>query len=772
MSKSTFPHLSCVALLVMFGCVNGDKGGAEPDPPTDGLLVLNLRISDFNDGPSAGADDLDVTINSVKVWHRRLVNGELQAPEAILVAAGPAPVSIFHPESDRRVFAGEYWLPPGEVQEIRIDVSNGSIRFADVRYELLFGDDPQHPSSQATLIFPRGDSHPVIELGLVTGFVLSVDAGADGAVTEPSAGEFVLRQHLAGYLSRRPKRFGFDPHQLVVKYREDATPQQIAALEASIGAETFYTHARTGLRFLLIDGANWATTSAKLDLYRSSEIVAFATLDPGLTPESGYGDHDTGIWDDPGYPLDDSAYLADIGVEDAWTGTTWTGGIGSREVIIGFVDDGIDINHPDLVDNLWVNEGELPTVCGHDFTYYFDLDGDGCFTLHDLNHPDSTEARDDAIATLYSCEGIVLSDGDTGEAPPEDDYLYQGSDLLAAFSGDMNGDSDPDDDGNGIDDDLFGANFTGVVADEHDACAAGEATNDVDPDGEGTDGLTKSQHGTLVAGLVGASQGNGANIAGLMGAVRIAEARIDSGCSNQPASESTAETMGALGDVLVAIDYLRDTVGANIIVLEQSSVAEDIADYDAANRKNLTGIFEDDYPDVLFIGGLGYPDTDCDDANYICFPSENDATNYIGVMATGIDPTLSPLSGVMTGRWVELEDCPDVQDAANYGLNTADIAAPGYVYYTVDGGTCNFIAAMPSIRHGHRNNWWGGWEYDDIGYASGSSSAMALVAGVAGLVQSYCPEKVADGTDLADLVLGGADTSPPYQFGSRRRALP
>ncbi|CAM3825237.1 S8 family serine peptidase [Rheinheimera salexigens] len=46
---------------------------------------------------------------------------------------------------------------------------------------------------------------------------------------------------------------------------------------------------------------------------------------------------------------------ADIKALDAWDIST-----GSRDVIIGVIDTGMDYNHPDLIDNRWVNLGDYP----------------------------------------------------------------------------------------------------------------------------------------------------------------------------------------------------------------------------------------------------------------------------------------------------------------------------------------------------------------------------------------------------------------------------
>jgi subtilisin family serine protease len=46
---------------------------------------------------------------------------------------------------------------------------------------------------------------------------------------------------------------------------------------------------------------------------------------------------------------------ADISAIEAWSQTT-----GSREIVVAVIDTGVDYNHPDLMANMWVNEGEIP----------------------------------------------------------------------------------------------------------------------------------------------------------------------------------------------------------------------------------------------------------------------------------------------------------------------------------------------------------------------------------------------------------------------------
>lgn len=95
------------------------------------------------------------------------------------------------------------------------------------------------------------------------------------------------------------------------------------------------------------------------------QIKALATEapfnDPGLSLQWHY--HNEGN-------LPNSVAGADINLYRAWKVTA-----GSREVIVAVVDGGIDYNHEDLRDNVWINEDEqagmeylVNTVIGEMYT--------------------------------------------------------------------------------------------------------------------------------------------------------------------------------------------------------------------------------------------------------------------------------------------------------------------------------------------------------------------------------------------------------------------
>jgi thermitase len=58
---------------------------------------------------------------------------------------------------------------------------------------------------------------------------------------------------------------------------------------------------------------------------------------------------------------------ADIDVIEAWAKVREKlGAIGSKEVIVGVIDTGIDYTHPELKDNMWINEAERNGIAGED----------------------------------------------------------------------------------------------------------------------------------------------------------------------------------------------------------------------------------------------------------------------------------------------------------------------------------------------------------------------------------------------------------------------
>lgn len=118
-----------------------------------------------------------------------------------------------------------------------------------------------------------------------------------------------------------------------------------------------------------------------------------------------------GVPDDTSFPSQWSLNQvsdADIDAPDAWDIATGGQDQTGDDIVVAVVDGGVRINHPDLVDNFWVNEDEIP-LNG------FDDDGNGY--VDDINGWDAYDSN--GVLPLYNhgthVAGIVGARGNNGQ---------------------------------------------------------------------------------------------------------------------------------------------------------------------------------------------------------------------------------------------------------------------------------------------------------------------------------------------------------------------
>ncbi len=119
-----------------------------------------------------------------------------------------------------------------------------------------------------------------------------------------------------------------------------------------------------------------------------------------------------------------------INAPGAWTVTS-----GSSQVIVADTDTGISYNSPDLLNNIWINQAEIPASVRTDLT---DTNGDGLITFADLNATVNGVAVNQGAGKITATGGVVngssvlapLSSGGWASGSTQDGSTATPDDLI------------------------------------------------------------------------------------------------------------------------------------------------------------------------------------------------------------------------------------------------------------------------------------------------------------------------------------------------------
>ncbi len=134
-------------------------------------------------------------------------------------------------------------------------------------------------------------------------------------------------------------------------------------------------------------------------LYAEPDYIAQANSDPVIPNDANFSQ----LWNLQNTGQTGGTPGADVKATQAWAVTT-----GSTTVVMGMIDTGIDLDHPDLAANIWTNGDEIPGNAEDDDANGYVDDTQGWNFVSDNNNPDDDNGHGSHTAGIAGAVGNNL----------------------------------------------------------------------------------------------------------------------------------------------------------------------------------------------------------------------------------------------------------------------------------------------------------------------------------------------------------------------------
>ncbi len=153
--------------------------------------------------------------------------------------------------------------------------------------------------------------------------------------------------------------------EITVRFKPGITPETIATFNAEQGITNVQQNRFVANQYIL-KVSNPADVLTIANRYQASELTEFA--EPNFVSEFKKTDLPRGEFFSEQWHLLNSGQGAGVAGEDVGAAAAWKITTGDPAITVAIIDDGVDIDHPDLKANIWNNPNpNEPDINGWDF---------------------------------------------------------------------------------------------------------------------------------------------------------------------------------------------------------------------------------------------------------------------------------------------------------------------------------------------------------------------------------------------------------------------